>query len=108
MPTFTLNSKSPALGTTKSPALGTTRRPTLGTTRRQATIDACCAEGAAGDYQVFLEGNSIPITAAIAVRVLPNGELNLLTDEGRWFLFAPDTWKYVIPAQPEPRKPREE
>jgi len=107
MPTFTGNSKSPSSGTTKSPSLGTTKRPSLGTTKRQATIDACSAEGAAGDYEVVLENKSIPITAAIAIRVLPNGELNLLTDEGRWFLFAPDTWKAVIPMQPDPGKPRE-
>jgi hypothetical protein len=34
--------------------------------------------------------------------VLDHGELNLLTDTGRWFLFAPNAWRTAFPAQPKP------
>jgi hypothetical protein len=35
---------------------------------------------------------------------LENGELNLVTDAGRWFLFAPTVWKTAFPTQPQPGK----
>ena len=58
--------------------------------------------GAYGNYVVKVAGGEEVTVAAISVRVLKNGELNFLTDEGRWILFAPDTWKSVLPKQPLP------
>ena len=46
-------------------------------------------------------GEQIPISGAIAIRVLDHGELNLLTDAGRWYLFAPNEWKTAFPTQPD-------
>jgi hypothetical protein len=58
--------------------------------------------GADGYYTVTVV-NGKPITInAITIRVLNHGELNLLTDTGRWYLFAPGTWKTAYPEQPEP------
>lgn len=60
--------------------------------------------GTGGNYVVKLaEGTEIRVQGAICIRVLPNGELNLLTDEGQWFLFARDAWKSASPEQPSPR-----
>jgi len=59
--------------------------------------------GADGDYTVTTTGgNRMTVSGAIAIRVLDHGELNLLTDAGRWYLFAPNTWLTVFPTQPEP------
>jgi hypothetical protein len=58
--------------------------------------------GADGNYTVTVgDGKQIPIKA-ITIRVLNHGELNLVTDTGRWYLFAPDTWKTAFPEQPKP------
>ena len=59
--------------------------------------------GAPGDYTITLsDGKVFEIKGAITIRVLNHGELNLLTDTGQWFLFAPDEWKIAQPMQPEP------
>jgi len=59
--------------------------------------------GADGDYTVILpDGDTITIQGAIAVKVLAHGELNLVTDTGRWYLFAPNAWRSASPNQPEP------
>lgn len=59
--------------------------------------------GAPGDYTVRVtDGDPVTIAGAITIRVLHHGELNLLTDAGRWYLFAPGTWKTAFPKQPEP------
>ena len=59
--------------------------------------------GADGDYTVTLpDGDTITIQGAIAVKVLAHGELNLVTDTGRWYLFAPNAWRSASPSQPEP------
>ena len=61
--------------------------------------------GASGDYTVTVaHGDPIPISGAIAIRVLDHGELNLVTDAGRWYLFAPQEWKSAFPTQPTPGK----
>lgn len=61
--------------------------------------------GAYGDYVITTDdGSKLPVFNAITIRVLDRGELNLVTDSGRWFLFAPNAWKRVSPAQPEPGK----
>ena len=61
--------------------------------------------GADGDYTVtLLDGERITIQGALAVKVLAHGELNLLTDAGRWYLFAPNAWRSASPNQPEPGK----
>ena len=58
--------------------------------------------GASGDYEVELaEGHKL-VRGALSIRVLKNGELNFLTDEGHWILFASGTWKRVFPEQPSP------
>jgi len=61
--------------------------------------------GADGDYTVKTPTGDVPISGAIAVRVLDHGELNLVTDAGRWFLFAANSWTRVIPTQPNPGNP---
>jgi hypothetical protein len=68
------------------------------------TMTAYSDAGAYGNYRIkvtdgIAHANEVFVQGAIAVRVLPGGELNLLTDAGRWFLFAPGTWKSVIPEQ---------
>jgi hypothetical protein len=61
--------------------------------------------GAYGDYTVTKHGGErIQIKGAMAIRVLDRGELNLLTDTGRWYLFAPNEWQTAFPTQPEPGK----
>ena len=59
--------------------------------------------GASGDYTVTVTGGKpITISGAIAIRVLDHGELNLVTDAGRWYLFAPQEWRSAFPTQPTP------
>jgi hypothetical protein len=59
--------------------------------------------GADGDYTVtIVDGEPITIKGARTIRVLNHGELNLLTDTGQWYLFAPGTWKTAYPEQPKP------
>jgi hypothetical protein len=59
--------------------------------------------GASGDYTVTVtSGKPITISGAIAIRVLDHGELNLVTDAGRWYLFAPQEWQSAFPTQPTP------
>lgn len=67
------------------------------------TIEEHGPAGAAGDYTVTVTGGKeIPIRGAITIRVLDHGELNLVTDAGRWYLFAPQTWQTAFPTQPTP------
>jgi hypothetical protein len=82
--------------------IGTTKR--VGTTKRiEETKEAYSNAGADGDYTVTLpDGDTITIQGAIAVKVLAHGELNLVTDTGRWYLFAPNAWRSATPNQPEP------
>lgn len=84
--------------------MSTTKR--LATTKRIEEMRETYSNlGADGDYSVTLSnGDSIPIQGAIAIKVLGNGELNLITDTGRWYLFAPHVWKKALPMQPEPGK----
>jgi hypothetical protein len=68
------------------------------------TMTTYSGAGAYGNYRIRVgDGvahvNEVFVQGAIAVRVLPGGELNLMTDAGRWFLFAPGTWKSVTPEQ---------
>ena len=68
------------------------------------TATAYSDAGAYGNYRVkvadgIADKNEVCVQGAIAIRVLHGGELNLLTDAGRWFLFAPGTWKSVSPEQ---------
>lgn len=90
--------------TTKRPGL-TTKRPGLTTKRielTQETTEAYSRAGADGDYKVTIpDGEPITIRA-ITIRVLDHGELNLLTDTGRWYLFAPNAWKTASPVEPKP------
>jgi hypothetical protein len=59
--------------------------------------------GAQGDYTITeTNGKQVTITGATAIRVLDHGELNLVTDTGRWYLFAPNAWKTACPREPEP------
>ena len=84
--------------------MGSTKR--IGTTKRIEEMKAAYANtGADGDYTVTLpDGDTITIQGAIAVKVLTHGELNLVTDTGRWYLFAPNAWRSASPNQPEPAK----
>ena len=67
------------------------------------TIEEHGPAGTGGDYTVTVTGGKeIPISGAIAIRVLDHGELNLLTDAGRWYLFAPHVWQTAFPTQPTP------
>jgi len=69
----------------------------------QMMMEEHCKAGAYGDYTVKVTGGEqIPINGAIAIRVLDHGELNLLTDTGRWYLFAPNAWQSAFPTQPAP------
>ena len=88
---------------------GTTKRAG-GTTKGPLKITETTEEpwkfGGEGDYTVTdTNGTPISVDGAIAIRVLDHGELNLVTDTGRWFLFAPNSWKTVVPTQPKPGKP---
>jgi hypothetical protein len=84
--------------------LGTTRKRLGVTPKRLETMEQYSAVGAAGDYTVTLNHNArqYTIKSTIAIKVLDHGELNLITDSGRWFLFAADSWASVFPVQPEP------
>ncbi len=71
------------------------------------TMTAYSVAGAYGNYLVKVTSgmgatDEVRVQGAIAIRVLPGGQLNLVTDAGHWFLFAPDTWKSVTPEQPLP------
>ena len=69
----------------------------------EMTMEEHCKSGAYGDYTVTeTGGKQVPIRGATAIRVLDHGELNLLTDTGRWYLFASNAWKTAFPTQPEP------
>ena len=58
--------------------------------------------GAFGDYVITPDvGEELTVSNA-TIRVLSHGELNLVTDSGRWYLFAPNAWKRVALAQPKP------
>jgi hypothetical protein len=75
------------------------------TTKRNAedTTEIYSKFGAYGDYQVTVPGgNHVHVMDAVTIRVLDHGELNLVTDSGHWFLFAPNSWTSVSPAQPKP------
>jgi hypothetical protein len=76
------------------------------TTKRLAeiseTAEAYFDSGADGDYTVTTPNGEPVNIKAIAIRVLDHGELNLLTDTGRWFLFAPNAWRSAFPTQPKP------
>lgn len=81
----------------------TTKRAGETTKGIDQTREAYSNSGGGGDYMVTTtDGKEIPITGAITIKVLDHGELNLLTDTGRWFLFAPNAWKTAFPVQPEP------
>jgi hypothetical protein len=59
--------------------------------------------GTGGNYVVKLaDGTKDTVQGAICIRVLQNGELNLLTDDGQWFLFARGAWTSASPEQPSP------
>lgn len=71
------------------------------------TMTAYSEAGAYGNYLVKISKGTratddVRVQGAIAIRVLPGGQLNLVTDAGRWFLFAPGMWTSVSPEQPEP------
>ncbi len=71
--------------------------------KRELMKETFSNAGADGDYTVTLpDGDTITIQGAIAVKVLAHGELNLVTDKGRWYLFAPNAWRSASPNQPEP------
>ena len=71
--------------------------------KRELMKETYSNAGADGDYTVTLpDGDTITIQGAIAVKVLAHGELNLVTDTGRWYLFAPNAWRSASPNQPEP------
>ena len=73
------------------------------TKRIEEMKEAYSNAGADGDYTVTLpDGDTITIQGAIAVKVLAHGELNLVTDTGRWYLFAPSAWRSASPNQPKP------
>ena len=93
-------------GVTTKRAGVTTKRPGLTTKSMEVTeqtTEAFSNSGADGDYKVTIpDGEPIIIKAAITIKVLEHGELNLLTDTGRWYLFAPNAWKTAFPLQPDP------
>ena len=95
-----LQSKKRELESTKR-ELESTKRELESTKRIKDTAIAYAEFGAPGLYRVAADGKEEEIMA-IYVTVLGNGELNLITDEGRWFLFAPDYWKSVKPVPPVP------
>jgi hypothetical protein len=66
-------------------------------------IQTYASFGAFGDYVVTTDEQETPYNA-VTVRVLQRGELILTTDTGQWFLFAPNSWSKVAPAQPQPGK----
>lgn len=85
--------------------LGLTTKRFGRTTKGLTTIEDHSDSGTEGNYTVTLEGGTtVPVVGAIAIRVLEHGELNVVTDAGRWFLFAPSVWKTAFPTQPKPGK----
>jgi len=84
---------------------GTTKR-FLGSTKSIDRVEKQMRKtdaGGSGDYEVRLaDGTEVTVQAAMSIRVLRNGELNFLTDQGHWILFASGTWKHVFPKQPSP------
>jgi hypothetical protein len=84
----------------------TTKRSGATTKRFAETMEAYSESGAYGDYIVATPAGKAPITitGAVTIRVLDHGELNLVTDTGRWYLFAPNAWLTASPTQPEPGK----
>lgn len=82
--------------------LQTTKRELQSTKRIKDTAIEYGEFGAPGLYRVAMDGKEHEDIMAIYITVLGNGELNLITDEGRWFLFAPDYWKSVKPLPPVP------
>ena len=85
--------------------LQSTKRELQSTKRIKDTAIQYGDFGAPGLYSVTAgrEAQDEPkLIMAIYIRVLGNGELNLITDEGRWFLFAPGCWESAIPEQPVP------
>jgi hypothetical protein len=83
----------------------TTKRSGETTKRIEEMRKAYSNSGADGDYTVTLsDGEPIPIQGAITIKVLDHGELNLVTDTGRWYLFAANSWRTAFPNQPEPGK----
>lgn len=71
------------------------------------TMTAYSEVGAYGNYVVKVSNGKgatkgVRVQGAVAVRVLAGGQLNLVTDAGRWFLFAPGTWTSVLPEQALP------
>ena len=83
--------------------LGSSTKRLGSTTKGLTTIEDHSESGADGDYTVkAADGKDILIAGAIAIRVLEHGELNLVTDAGRWYLFAQNEWKTAFPTQPKP------
>ena len=78
--------------------LESTKRELESTKRIKDTAIEYGEFGAPGLYRVATNGKEEDILANY-ITVLGKGELNLITDEGRWFLFAPGTWKCVSPEQ---------
>ena len=58
--------------------------------------------GAYGDYMITTNEGQSRVFNAVTIRVLDCGALNLVTDSGRWFLFAQGEWKRVSLVQPQP------
>jgi len=96
-----LQSTKRELQTTKR-ELQSTKRELQSTKRIMGTATEYWDFGAPGDYTVMIDGKEVAITSASCIRVLDHGELNILTDKGRWFLFAAGDWKRVWPKQPVP------
>ena len=95
-----LQSKKRELESTKR-ELESTKRELESTKRIKDTAMEYAEFGAPGLYRVATNGKEEDILASY-ITVLGKGELNLITDEGRWFLFAPDYWKSVKPLPPVP------
>jgi hypothetical protein len=75
------------------------------TTKGLTMIQDHSESGGDGDYAVTIaNGTEVLIDGATAIRVLDHGELNLVTDAGRWYLFAPGAWQTAFPTQPKPGK----
>ena len=85
----------------KNEELLRTKRELRSTKRIKDTSEEYWDFGAPGDYIVKTDADPIIISAS-SIRVLVGGQLNISTDTGRWFLFAPGTWKSVQPKQPYP------
>jgi hypothetical protein len=85
--------------------LGASTKHVGSSTKGLTMIQDHSESGANGDYTVTIaDGKQVSIDGAIAIRVLDHGELNLVTDAGRWYLFAPNAWQTAFPTQPKPGK----